>query len=137
MSNIYYNPETFTAPTKPTLTDEHTVFETDPFYRLYAQRVEESREAALKSSWEGFAYFFEDGFLIKAYRRQPSSYIAVTSTAVDPGINWSTYFATTLEMLIDTVTACYSTAADDIRETAQLNEYGLWEIQMHYDGRCR
>ncbi len=135
MAYIYYNPAVMSNP-GTTLTRIRSVDPDDKWVkaRMRIRKPYESREAALSDDSSCFVYFYENGVLYEAERTGSWAWKPCTEPVCDPGINWHTYYAPTVDGLREYIKSRYTTISDF---TPRLNEYGLYEIQVHYDGRCR
>ena len=137
MGFIYYNPQTMEHPH----TALHNVRPVDLSDRFVIAKLRhgllkpyESREAALDEQSSCNVTFYEDGILYEAVRIPEWMYQPCIGIACNPGINWHTYYAPTVEQLRKNLLAKYGELVDF---TPVLNKYGLYEIQVHYDGKCR
>lgn len=135
MSYIYYNPETMTNQ-GTILTNVHPADMSDTFTKAYLRfhKPYESREDAVSEDSSCDLYFYEDGVLYEATKIAAWQWQPCTDVECNSGINWHTYYAQTVEKLREYLVGVYGSICDF---TPRLNQYGLYEIQVHYDGRCR
>ena len=137
MSFIYYNPQKMVNP-GTTLKLVAPVDLSDKFsvarlrFGLWVPYA--SREVALSETTSGEICFYESGVLYRAFRVAEWQYKPCIGVECDPGINWHTYYAPTVEQLREYLCAKYGELVDF---APTLNENGLYEVQVHYDGRCR
>jgi hypothetical protein len=89
---------------------------------------------ALSETSSCSVYFYDKGVLYKGIRTGAWQYKECTDVACNGGINWNTYYAITIERLREYLTERYNTL---LNFEPTLNSHGLYEIQVHYDGRCR
>ena len=135
MSYIFYNPETTQNP-GTILKHIHPVNMSDKFaeLKLLIRKPYATREDAVSENSSCFVYFYENGILYEALRIGEWQWKPCTEVECDHGINWNTYYAPTIAKLCKHLVKIYGTL-HDFEPT--LNAYGLYEIQVHYDGRCR
>ncbi len=131
MNFVYYNPETMSNPST-TLNGVKEVAPDNPWIR-YAKPYA-TREDALSEDSTGGVYFYENGVLYEAYRIGAWKYKPCTDVECNSGINWNDYYAVTVERLYEYLSERYGKL---LNFKPTLNKYGLYEIQVHYDGRCR
>jgi hypothetical protein len=132
---MFYNPKVMDRP-GTTLMNIHKADPNDKFIsmRMRLLRPYESREDALKDTASCRVLFYENGELYEASRIGSWEFKPCVSVACSPGINWDTYYATSIERLSTHLSARYPCL---LNFNPQLNNYGLYEIQVHYDGICR
>lgn len=131
MNFVYYNPTTMSNP-GTTLNNIKEVAPDNPWIRY--RKPYATREDALLEDYTGAVYFYENSVIYEAYRIGAWQYKECTDVACNGGINWNTYYAVTVERLREYLTSMYGTL---LNFAPTLNTYGLYEIQVHYDGRCR
>lgn len=136
MSFIYYNPETMTPPVTATLTNVRPADIKDRMaqFRLKLRPAYACRDDASSEDTSCSVFFYENGVLYEANRVASFEYRECTKVECNYGTNWHTYYAQTVEALASYVRAVYGTILD---VTPRLNPQGLYEIQVHIDGRCR
>lgn len=131
MSFVYYNPTTMSNP-KTTLNNIQVADINDAWIKFHKPYA--TKEDALLENSSCLVYFYENGTLYKAIRTGAWQYKPCTDVAYNYGINWDTYYAVSAERLHEYLTERYSTLTNF---APTLNKHGLYEIQVHYDGRCR
>ena len=135
MNNIYYNPETMSHP-GTTLTNVHEADFQDQMtiFRSRMHKPYASRTEALAEDYSCTVFFYESNTIYEAYRTGAWQYKPCTDVEYNSGINWDTYYAVTAERLREYLAEHYETL---LNFAPTLNRFGLYEIQVHYDGRCR
>lgn len=135
MYDIYYNPATMSNP-GTVLVNVGKVDLNDKFtkMRLRMHTPYKTRKDAESESFACDVYFYENGELYRATRIADWQWKPCYKIACDAGINWQTYYAPTVELLHEHLEARFGRK---LEFTPILNECGLYEIQVHYDGRCR
>ena len=135
MSYVYYNADTMQHP-GTTLTGVFPVDLYDRFIMNYLKihTPYATREDALSETSSCGVFFYENGILYKAMRTGAWQYKPCEDVECNFGINWHTYYAKTADRLREYLTERYDTLYNF---TPTLNSLGLYEIQVHYDGRCR
>ena len=132
MNFVYYNPATMFQPST-TINNAQEVSADEMKFALL-RKPYASKADALLQDYSGIVYFYDNGILYKAQRIGAWQYKPCTDVECNGGINWDTYYATTAERLLDYLTERYETLSGF---APTLNSRGLYEIQVHYDGRCR
>ena len=127
----FYNPKTHEHP-GTILTNIIVADANDPWLKF--EKPYPSREDALKESSSANIYFYENDVIYEAHRIGAWEWIACTEVCCDGGINWDTYYAPTKEMLKEYLELRYKQLK---YFEPELTQYGLYTIQVHYDGRCR
>lgn len=136
MSYIYFNPDVMQSPIKATLDNVRIA---DVNSRMTQFRIKlippyESREAAIADDIESSVFFYENGVLYEADRRATFQYRPCLKVECNYGINWHTYYAKTIDALVSYIRSAYGR---ELGVIPQLNPQGLYEVQVHVDGRCR
>lgn len=137
MADIFYNAYTHANAPRRILTG---VQEVEAWHEVFFKHADErgevanSREEAMKAEYAGAVYWREGGKAYEGYLRQPWEFKAVETYATDPGINWCTYYAVSVDELVKALPDCRE---EDVRRYARPTEYGLYEVQVHYSGRIR
>lgn len=136
MSFIYYNPDVMEHPATATLSNVRVADAGSRMtqFRLRMYPAYASRELAMRDDIGGSAFFYEDGVLYEADRRATFQYRPCTKVECNYGINWHTYYAQTVEALEAYVRSAYGR---ELGVMPLLNPQGLFEVQIHVDGRCR
>ena len=131
----YYNPAHMDAP-KTHLESVRPVDLNDRFdaMRIRLRKPYATRTEAEQHPYGGRVYFYDGDTVYSAEVVQAWQYQPCTSVKCNPGINWTTYYAPSLKMLSDHLGRRYN---ETDAFAPKLNEYGLYEIQVHFDGRCR
>ena len=137
MADIFYNAHTHANAPQRILTG---IQEVDSWHESFFEwrdkrgEVANSREEAMQATYAGSVYWREGGKRYEGYLRQPWEFKPVETCESEPGINWCTYYAVSVDELVKALPDCRE---EDIRRYAQATEYGLYEIQVHYSGRVR
>lgn len=132
---MFYNPATMEH---PGVTLSH-IYEADANDRITALKLRmhepyASREDAISEDTSRNIHFYENGVLYEATRTGSWAWKPCTEPVCEPGINWDTYYAPTVEQLREYLKKRYTTISDF---SPRLNAQGLYVVQVHYDGRCR
>lgn len=135
MNYIFYNPETMQNP-GTVLTYVCPADTSDKFteMKLKFRAPYKSRADALSETSSAEVYFYEDGILYRAIRVGAWQWKPCEDVERNSGINWNTYYAQTIERLQEYLTDIYGKLYNF---KPMLNANGLYEVQVHYDGRCR
>lgn len=137
MSNIFYNAHTHADAPKRIITGVQEVEAWHSTFFEWAERrgrVANSQEEAMQATYAGSVYWRENGKAYEGYLRQPWEFKPVETHESDPGINWCTHYAISVDELVKALPCCRE---EDIRRYAQATEYGLYEVQVHFSGRVR
>lgn len=135
MLDMFYNPNTMSNP-GTILTGVHPVDMSDKFtkFTMQYEKPYADRKAAVSESANCVVYFYEDCVLYRALRIGSWQWKPCTDVECNPGINWHTFYAQTAERLQEYLTDIYGKLRNF---KPRVNAYGLYEIQVHYDGICR
>lgn len=136
---IYYNPNTITNP-GTNLYFIHEVDRDDENTRIWQRLCKTYKsytEALADDSFSGKIFFESEDVLYEAQRVCTNMHIAVSDYAIDPGINWDTYYAPTKEQLMAALTTRFGKEILNFSSCIKENPFDLYCIDVHYDGRCR
>lgn len=134
---MYYNPQ-FEAPkarfygiskVEPKWVEAITKIKTGPFAAF------QSYEEALNSNYTGKLRWWQNGVMYEGSHVPASYYKPCVGVQHEFGINWDTWYACDVDILMDTLKTKYNNLYD--AEPKYSEEFGVWSIQVHYDGRCR
>ena len=140
MATIFYNAFTHANAPARILTGIQEVSEDDVFFAWAVRRgdVYETREAAMTDKCAGSVYWRENGKAYSGYLRQPWEFKPVENADNEWGINWGDCYAVSVDALVAYIKKSFPEADEAaIRKYAQATEYGLYTVQVHYDGRVR
>ena len=134
---MFYNPNL-----EPPKAKFGTIREVEPQWAEHYAKIDKypfkpypTYEEALNSNWSGTLRFYKDGIMYQGSHTPASAYKPCIGVQCWPGINWDTYFACDKEELMEYLKTKYT---ELYGEHARYNEeFGVWSIQVHYDGRCR
>lgn len=132
---IFYNPNVMDNPGTTLM----NICKADPNDRFISMRMRlskpyDSREDALKDTASCRVLFYEDGELYQANRVGSWEFKPCIRVECEGGINWNTYCAPSIEKLSTYLSTRYPLL---VNFNPKINRYGLYEVQVHYDGRCR
>ncbi len=134
MNKIYYNPN-FERP-KARITGIEELEQ--PWAALYAKNPEyvyASYEDALASNVAGVVHFWKDGVIYEGHCTADWCFKPCEGVECNGGINWDSYYACDPLELMEYLKQHYKTIFG--AEPRYSEEFGVWSIQVHYDGRCR
>lgn len=94
-----------------------------------------SYEEALESNRTGPLCFWKDGILYRGSHVAANNYKPLEGVQCEPGINWDTWFACDCDELMNTLRTKYTNIYGE--KPRYNEEFGIWQVQVHYDGRCR
>lgn len=114
-----------------------------PWFSFYQKQTREPfkpyacYEDALNSRWTGpLRWYDEDGAMYQGSHVPATAYQPLHGVQCLPGINWDTYEACDPEELMAYVRTKYTELWGDVNPRYN-EEFAVWSIQVHYDGRCR
>lgn len=93
-------------------------------------------EEALNSNWSGTLRFYQDGKMYEGGHVPTTAYKPLYGVQREPGINWDTWCACDPEELMAGIKTRYTQLWGDTNPRYN-EEFAIWSIQVHYDGRCR
>lgn len=140
MATIFYNAQTHADAPTSTITGIREVSEDDVFFAWAVERGEvcETREAAMVKKYAGSVYWRENGKAYSGHLRQPWEFQPVEKADNEWGINWGDCYAVSVDALVEYIKKSFPEADEAaIRKYAQATDYGLYTVQVHYDGRVR
>lgn len=135
MNYVFYNPNTMPNP-GTTLAYIRTADITNRFTQMHLQfhKPYANREDAVSEESACNVFFYENDTLYEATRIPAWQWKPCTDVCCNHGINWHTYYAQTVDRLHEYLVNTYGKL---LNFKPTLNSHGLYEIQVHYDGRCR
>jgi hypothetical protein len=133
---MFYNPKL-----EPPKGRFYNITEVEPKWaELYAKQTGPfapypTYEEAVNCRWTGPVRFYRDGKMYQGSHVAANHYKPLVGVQCETGINWDTWYACDLDELMNFLHTKYTCLFGE--KPRYDEEFAVWSIQVHYDGRCR